>query len=88
MTVDTNEEALPLTVDELKMAGNEAFKNSEYRLSVDAYAKALELASETSEKVVLYKNRAMARLKLEDFEGAEADCSAGWCLFIMSLMLI
>lgn len=75
MTVDSAQE--PSSVEEFKIAGNEAYKNSDYQVAEDYYSKALSLNPELREKSILYKNRAMARLKLENFEGAESDCSSG-----------
>ncbi|KAI1716556.1 myosin-binding striated muscle assembly central domain-containing protein [Ditylenchus destructor] len=74
MTVDSAQE--PSSVEEFKIAGNEAYKNSDYQVAEDYYSKALSLNPELREKSILYKNRAMARLKLENFEGAESDCSS------------
>ncbi|CAK5014666.1 unnamed protein product [Meloidogyne enterolobii] len=62
-----NEECLSqnddLTAENLKNSGNVLFSLDKFSESVDCYSQATFL-----------KNRAMARFKLEDFEGAESDC--------------
>lgn len=60
--------------EDLKDSGNEFFKMDKFEASIDAYTKALEHQADDKLRLVLYKNRAMARLKVEDFEGAESDC--------------
>lgn len=69
-------------MEELKETGNELFKLDKFAASIEAYSKALELQPENKLKLTLYKNRAMARLKMEDFEGAESDCDKGWVLLL------
>ncbi|MFH4983925.1 hypothetical protein AB6A40_010634 [Gnathostoma spinigerum] len=62
--------------ESLKDAGNEAFKNGEYQKSIDFYTEALLLNPDSRDlKATLYRNRAMVRLKLEDAEGCEQDCT-------------
>jgi tetratricopeptide (TPR) repeat protein len=64
--------------EELKETGNELFKLDKFEASNEAYTKALELQPDNNKlRMVLYKNRAMTRLKLEDYEGAEMDCDRG-----------
>lgn len=43
------------------------------------YTEALQLVSEDEEalRLTLYRNRSLVRLKLEEYEGAEADCTLG-----------
>lgn len=62
------------SAEDLKEAGNDLFKVGDYQASLDAYTAALELDPDAKLKAILYRNRAMVRLKTEDFEGAECDC--------------
>uniref|UniRef100_A0A914MDV7 UNC-45/Cro1/She4 central domain-containing protein n=1 Tax=Meloidogyne incognita TaxID=6306 RepID=A0A914MDV7_MELIC len=63
-----------LTAENLKNSGNELFSLDKFSESVDCYSQALALKPDNKLRLTLLKNRAMARLKLEDFEGAESDC--------------
>uniref|UniRef100_A0A915MBV5 UNC-45/Cro1/She4 central domain-containing protein n=1 Tax=Meloidogyne javanica TaxID=6303 RepID=A0A915MBV5_MELJA len=63
-----------LTAENLKNSGNEYFSLDKFSESVDCYSQALALKPDNKLRLTLLKNRAMARLKLEDFEGAESDC--------------
>nr|CAD2167194.1 unnamed protein product [Meloidogyne enterolobii] len=63
-----------LTAENLKNSGNEYFSLDKFPESVDSYSQALALKLDNKLRLTLLKNRAMARLKLEDFEGAESDC--------------
>ncbi|KAL7077248.1 hypothetical protein ACQ4LE_003473 [Meloidogyne hapla] len=73
-----NEECLTQNLDllseNLKNSGNELYNLDKFSESVEAYSKALALKPENKLRLTVLKNRAMARLKLEDFEGAETDC--------------
>ena len=62
----TKEEA-----ENLKIKGNEAYKNKHYTEAIDLYTKAIELNK--SEPSYL-TNRATAYLKLNDVESAVIDC--------------
>ena len=64
--------------ENLKNSGNELYNLNKFSDSVEAYGKALTLKPNEKLRLTLLKNRAMARLKLEDFEGAEADCDEGF----------
>jgi len=66
-----------LTAENLKNSGNELFSLDKFSESVDCYSQALALKPDNKLRLTLLKNRAMARLKLEDFEGAESDCDEG-----------
>lgn len=57
--------------DEFKDQGNDLFKKGDYVKSIQMYTAAIALAPRTA---VYYSNRAMAYLKLEQFERAIADC--------------
>ncbi|KAL7071749.1 hypothetical protein ACQ4LE_009377 [Meloidogyne hapla] len=73
-----NEECLSqdsdLLAENFKNTGNELYNLDKFSESVEAYSKALALKPDNKLRLTLLKNRAMARLKLEDFEGAETDC--------------
>lgn len=69
---------MTLSVEELKERGNDSYKNGNYHEAVDIYTQALEIKNcPSSISAVIYKNRAMTRLKTEDYEGAEEDCTKG-----------
>ena len=62
----------------LKESGNELFKLGKFQAAIEAYTKALELQPDSKLRLMLYKNRALGRLELKDFEGAEMDCDKGF----------
>ncbi|KAI8839998.1 hypothetical protein BJ741DRAFT_597643, partial [Chytriomyces cf. hyalinus JEL632] len=63
-----------------KEMGNEYFKKGNYLKAIKSYSKSLELsdidASSNASKIAVLGNRAMAHLKLNQFEQAESDCTA------------
>ncbi|XP_015271336.1 PREDICTED: tetratricopeptide repeat protein 1 isoform X2 [Gekko japonicus] len=61
----------------LKEEGNEQFKRKEYEEAEDSYAKALKVcpACYSTDRSVLYSNRAAARMKQDKKEAAIGDCS-------------
>lgn len=59
-------------VEELKLKGNEHFKNERYKEAVDCYAEALSLQPNNH---VLYSNRSACYNKLGKYEDALADAS-------------
>lgn len=58
--------------DELKVKGNDALKKGLYKTAQKYYSDALELRRDL---LPLYTNRALARLKLEDYAGVIDDCT-------------
>lgn len=56
----------------LKVKGNEALKKGLYKTANKYYSDALDLKKDL---LPLYTNRALARLKLEDFTGVIDDCT-------------
>jgi tetratricopeptide (TPR) repeat protein len=58
--------------EELKFKGNEALKKGLYKSANKYYTDAFELIKDL---LPLYTNRALARLKLEDFTGVIDDCT-------------
>lgn len=58
--------------EELKVKGNEALKKGLYKTANKFYSDALDLKKDM---LPLYTNRALARLKLEDFQGVIEDCT-------------
>jgi hypothetical protein len=58
--------------EELKVKGNEALKKGLYKTANKYYSDALDLKKDL---LPLYTNRALARLKLEDFTGVIDDCT-------------
>ncbi|KAG7375659.1 hypothetical protein PHYPSEUDO_000301 [Phytophthora pseudosyringae] len=67
---DENED--PLWVD-LKLIGNDYFKEGNYTEAIEAYSQGLDVAPT---QAVLYGNRAMCYLKLKEFECAREDAEA------------
>ncbi|GMT03836.1 hypothetical protein PENTCL1PPCAC_26010, partial [Pristionchus entomophagus] len=65
------------SAESLKDAGNAAVKRENWSEALDKYTEAIQLLSEdeTALRLALYKNRSLVRLKLEEYEGAEADCT-------------
>ncbi len=59
-----------------KEQGNEHFKAGEFSKAVAAYSQSLQLQP----TCVAYANRAMAQLKLRQYEQADADCTAAIAL--------
>ncbi|EPB73782.1 tetratricopeptide repeat protein [Ancylostoma ceylanicum] len=65
------------SAESLKDAGNDAVKRGEWAEANDYYTEALQLTSETDKalRAALYRNRALTRLKRDDFEGTESDAT-------------
>ncbi|KAK6741990.1 hypothetical protein RB195_009704 [Necator americanus] len=63
------------SAESLKDAGNDAVKRGEWTEANDYYTEALQLTCEDDKalRAALYRNRALTRLKQDDFEGAESD---------------
>ena len=57
---------------ELKEKGNEYYKQCKYRNAIKKYEEAINIKKDM---MILYTNCAAAKLKIDDFEGAEKDCS-------------
>lgn len=66
-----------LSAEKFKELGNEAFSKGNYQEAIDLYTKGLETTDDSKLNVIFYKNRAMTKLKIDDFEGSESDCSKG-----------
>lgn len=60
-------------VTELKDLGNKAFGSSRYQEAVELYTKAIEVEP----NAVLYSNRAISYLKLQEWNKALQDCDTG-----------
>ena len=58
--------------DELRERGNDVLKRGLYKSAIKYYTDALELRKDI---LCLYTNRALARLKIEDFQGVIDDCT-------------
>lgn len=58
----------------LKDLGNKAFANRDYSTAIDYYTQAIEFDGTNA---VLFSNRAMCYLKLEDYNKALQDCDEG-----------
>ncbi|OMJ71882.1 hypothetical protein SteCoe_29797 [Stentor coeruleus] len=57
---------------DLKEKGNEFYKQGKYRNAIAKYEEALE---NKKDMMVLYTNCAIAKLRIEDYDGAIKDCS-------------
>lgn len=55
-------------------------QKGDYATAAKLFGKALALRPDAELKATLHRNRALARLKLEDFAGAEADCTEALAL--------
>jgi tetratricopeptide (TPR) repeat protein len=65
------------SAEQLKDDGNHLFQLGDYQKAIDEYTAALQLQPDNQLRSILYRNRAMTRLKIEDYEGAETDCDKG-----------
>ncbi|VDN34633.1 unnamed protein product [Cylicostephanus goldi] len=65
------------SAESLKDAGNDAVKRGDWAEAGDYYTEALQLTSEEDKALrsALYRNRALTRLKRDDFEGTESDAT-------------
>lgn len=65
------------SAESLKDAGNDAVKRGEWVEANDYYTEALQLTTEDDKvlRAALYRNRALSRLKQDDYEGAESDAT-------------
>ena len=62
----------------LNEEGNEKLKNCDFDGALSCYTHALAISNiKETEKAVTFKNRAMCRLKIDDFEGAVSDATKG-----------
>jgi len=68
--------------NEAKAGGNEHFKAGKWLWATDAYTEAIEVSEPgrgtpeiRAARAIYFSNRAQARIKMELFEQAEADCS-------------
>lgn len=70
-------EAAKSKAEELKIQGNELFKQGEYEKSVEIYTQALRVCPVlcANERSVLYGNRAAAKQKLDFKSAAIDDCT-------------
>ncbi|GJQ15480.1 hypothetical protein GpartN1_g7271.t1 [Galdieria partita] len=58
-----------------KNRGNEYFRNKQYEEACECYTLALGASLSDTDRAACFANRAAAKLKLEDYEGALEDCS-------------
>ncbi|CAG9321204.1 unnamed protein product [Blepharisma stoltei] len=63
--------ALSAQAEELKTQGNQKFKEAHFSAAIDLYTQALELVP----SAILFCNRSVAHLKLENYGYAEADAT-------------
>ena len=60
---------------ELKKQGNAKYQRGDLAGALDLYTRSI---AKDPRNTVVYVNRAQVKLKLNDFAGAEADCTAAW----------
>jgi tetratricopeptide (TPR) repeat protein len=58
--------------EEFKLSGNHALQRGAYKTAIKYYSDALDLKKDM---LCLYTNRALARLKVEEWTGAIDDCT-------------
>lgn len=63
-----------------KQKGNESFKCGELAQSLVCYTRSLALVNDTVAASLVYGNRALVKLQLSQFAGAEDDCDAALVL--------
>uniref|UniRef100_A0A7E4W9Q9 UNC45-central domain-containing protein n=1 Tax=Panagrellus redivivus TaxID=6233 RepID=A0A7E4W9Q9_PANRE len=63
------------SAEDLKNAGNDAFRSGNNAEAIGLYTEALQLDPDQNLRLVLYRNRAQVKLSMLDYEGAEADCT-------------
>ncbi|CEF60967.1 Armadillo-like helical domain and Tetratricopeptide-like helical domain and Tetratricopeptide repeat-containing domain and Tetratricopeptide TPR2 repeat and Armadillo-type fold domain and Tetratricopeptide repeat and UNC-45/Ring assembly protein 3 family-containing protein [Strongyloides ratti] len=79
-SIDNNSQiengTIKLSALEYKDEGNKYFSSYEYKNAIDSYTSGLQIIGDDKKlKCTLYRNRAMVRFKIDDFEGAEDDCT-------------
>ncbi|VVC99311.1 unnamed protein product [Leptidea sinapis] len=76
LTDDEKEERRTIA-EGLKVAGNDAFKVSEYERSIEKYTEGLKICplQFTQQRSVLYCNRSAAKIKLAKHKSAIRDCN-------------
>ncbi|XP_037954183.1 tetratricopeptide repeat protein 1 [Teleopsis dalmanni] len=77
--------------DQLKLEGNEFFKNGDAERAVEVYSEAIKLCptTYTKERAVLYGNRAAAKIKLDAKKSAIDDCTASiklWPEYVRAIL--
>uniref|UniRef100_A0AC35UAV9 TPR_REGION domain-containing protein n=1 Tax=Rhabditophanes sp. KR3021 TaxID=114890 RepID=A0AC35UAV9_9BILA len=66
-----------MSVGDLKTQGNDYFNAGEFKKAIDTYTEAIQAVGDEDKvlRAVLYRNRAMVKFRIDDFEGAESDCT-------------
>ncbi|RVE46371.1 hypothetical protein evm_008994 [Chilo suppressalis] len=66
-----------IVAEELKVAGNNAFKDGEYERSAEKYTEGLKICplQFTQQRAILYCNRSAAKMKMEKYKQAIRDCT-------------
>ncbi|KAJ2938366.1 hypothetical protein O0L34_g13291 [Tuta absoluta] len=66
-----------IIAEELKSAGNLAFKDEEYERSIEKYTEGLKICplQFSQQRAILYCNRSAAKMKLERYTAAIKDCT-------------
>ncbi|KAH9582076.1 Tetratricopeptide repeat 1 [Trypanosoma melophagium] len=72
-----------MSMDELKLKGNEAYKAKDYEAAIQWYTKALEINPKSEESASLYSNRAACWQNMNNFPKALED--AEQCILVKPL---
>ncbi|XP_023950912.2 tetratricopeptide repeat protein 1 [Bicyclus anynana] len=74
---DDQKEERRIIAEELKTAGNLAFKDADYDKCIEKYTEALSICplQFPQQRAILYCNRGAARMKLEKYKRAAHDCT-------------
>ncbi|CAD0206521.1 unnamed protein product [Chrysodeixis includens] len=74
---DDEKEERRIIAEELKKAGNEAYKAAEFERSIEKYTEGLKTCplQFLQQRSILYCNRSAAKMKLEKYSSAIKDCT-------------
>ncbi|KAF9416628.1 hypothetical protein HW555_006058 [Spodoptera exigua] len=74
---DDQKEERRIIAEELKKAGNDAFKDGDYERSIEKYTEGLRTCplQFAQQRSVLYCNRSAAKMKLKKYKQAIKDCT-------------
>ncbi|XP_028173251.1 tetratricopeptide repeat protein 1-like [Ostrinia furnacalis] len=74
---DDQKEERKIIAEDLKVAGNNAFKDGEFERSIEKYTEGLKTCplQYPQQRAILYCNRSAAKMKLEKYKQAIKDCS-------------
>ena len=65
-----------MSAEELKTAGNEAYKNKEYEKAIEHYTEAIKLDPKSDNAALCYSNRSASYKMLKKWKEMESDARA------------